>query len=396
MERKLIITKLDEKIITAVIENDTIVELHCTKSNIQGNNPSLGDIFVGKVKKIVANINAAFIEITGGVEGYYAINENPQPIFTHKIGKKPLCVGDELLVQVSKEAVKRKVLTVSSKLNLTGKYCVLTYGDNRVGVSSKIDKDERERLLTTAQPLASEQYGYIIRTNAKDIEEEILVAEMIKLKQEFESLIKIAQTRACFSCLKKEAKPYLNNLKNIYQDGLTEIIIEDKEIYNEVYEYLQNTQPEDLEKLRLYQDSLLPLYKLYNVESCVENALNEHVWLKSGAYLVIQPTEALTVIDVNTGKCIAKKKDDNTYLKINIEAAKEIAKQIRLRNLSGIILIDFINLSSQEAIAHLMESLRFELNKDPITTTLVDVTKLQLVEITRKKVRKPFHEAIRE
>jgi ribonuclease G len=186
----------------------------------------------------------------------------------------------------------------------------------------------------------------------------------------------------------------LTELRNIYQEGLTDIVIEDKVIYQEVKEFLAKEQPEDLDKLRLYEDKLLPLYKLYSVESLLANALKEYVWLKSGAYLVIQPTEALTVIDVNTGKCISKKKDDEAYLKINIEAAKEAARQIRLRNLSGIILVDFINMDTKESMDVLLELFEKELKKDPIATTLVDVTKLQLVEVTRKKVRRPLHEVM--
>ena len=166
------------------------------------------------------------------------------------------------------------------------------------------------------------------------------------------------------------------------------------ELYKEVQSYLLEMQPEDIEKLRLYEDKLLPLHKLYSLENHLKNALHERVWLKSGAYLVIQPTEALTVIDVNTGKCISKKKDEQGYLRINLEAAKEVAKQIRLRNLSGIILVDFINLKEESSMEELLGFLQKELKKDPIVTTFVDVTKLQLVEITRKKIRKPLHETI--
>lgn len=396
MNRKLIITRIENHILTAVLENETIVELHYSKPDAEKNSAELGNVYVGKVKNIVGNINAAFIEIANGLECYYAITENPQPIFAHKIGKKPLCIGDELLVQVSKEAVKTKVPTVTSKLNFTGKYAVLTYGDNRIGVSAKIGKEDKERLLSVARPFASQEYGFIIRTNAKDADEQMLRQELEQLVQKYEALVSTAQTRACFCCLMKAPKQYLTDLKNIYQDGLTDILVEDKEIYEEVRDYLESEQPEDLDKLRLYEDKLLPLHKLYSVETCVGNALKERVWLKSGAYLVIQPTEALTVIDVNTGKCVEKKKDDSTYLKINLEAAKEAARQIRLRNLSGIILVDFINLSNPEATNELLEVFRHELQKDPITTTLVDITKLQLVEITRKKVRKPIHEAIHE
>ena len=392
MNRKLIITKLDNKIVTALYENGEVAELHCT--NMQDASAiELGNIYIGKVKNVVGNISAAFIEIAKGVECYYAITENNAPIFTHKIGKKPICIGDELIVQVSKEAVKTKVPTVTGKLEFTGKYCVLTTGDTRIGASLKLEKEERERLIQVAKEYESEKYGLIMRTNAKDVSESILREEIEKLITEYEKLVLAAQTRVCFSCLKRAPEGYLTDLKNVPQEGLTEIIIEDAALYEDTRNYLEMYQPEDLPKLRLYEDKLLPLHKLYNLEKQIEKALKERVWMKSGAYLVIEPTEALTVIDVNTGKCIDKKKDDRAYLKINKEAAKEAAKQIRLRNLTGIILIDFINLSSKELTDELLDFFERELKKDPIATTLVDITKLQLVEVTRKKIRKPFHEA---
>lgn len=392
MNRKLVITKLDEKIITTILENDVVVELHCSQQDLSKRSPQLGNIYVGRVKNIVANINAAFVEIENGIECYYAIGENETPYFTKKTGKKPLCIGDEFLVQISKEAVKTKAPTVTSEINFTGKYAVLTYGDTRIGVSTKLAKQDKERLINLASQYKNDQYGIIMRTNAKDVSDEILKDELDKLKKEYESIFKIAATRKTFSCLKMAPKEYLTDLKNIYQDGLTEIVVEDTDIYEEVKEYLQKEQPEDLDKLRLYYDKLLPLHKLYSIEKHLEVALKEYVWMKSGSYLVIQPTEALTVIDVNTGKNISKKKDDETYLKINLEAAREAAKQIRLRNLSGIIIIDFINMDNKEYTEQLLKEFESLLKKDPISTTLVDMTKLQLVEVTRKKVRKPLHE----
>ncbi len=393
INRKLVITKHNQRILTTLLENNEVAEIHCTHETKQENVAALGNIYIGKVKNIVANINAAFIEIAKGVECYYAISENPTPIFTRKIGKKPLCIGDELLVQVSKEAVKTKVPTVTSKLSFTGKYAVLTYGDTRIGASSKLAKEERDRLISIAKKYASKQYGLILRTNAKEVTEDILCEEIEKLVREYERLALNASTRVCFSCMKSAPKQYLMELKNIYQEGLTDIIVEDEEIFGEVKSFLEESQPEDLDKLRFYSDRLLPLHKLYSIEKRVEDALKERVWLKSGAYLVIQPTEALTVIDVNTGKCIDKKRDDRAYLKINMEAAKEAARQIRIRNLSGIIIIDFINMSEKEYTEELLQYFDRELKKDPIATTLVDITRLHLVEVTRKKIRKPFHEA---
>ena len=396
MKRKLVITKLEGKIITAVLENDEVVELHCAKQEEINHLTELGNIYIGKVKNMVGNIGAAFVEIGKGVECYYAIEENDEPIFTHKIGKKPLCVGDELVVQVSKEAVKTKVPTVTSKLSFTGKYAVLTFGDTRIGASAKLGKEERERLISIAREFASDKYGFIMRTNAKEVHKDILIGELRQLISDYEAVVMTAQTRVPFSCLKRAPRQYLRELKNIYQDGLTDIIVEDLDLYEEIKDFLIQNQPEDLEKLRLYQEKLLPLHKLYGIEKQIERALKERVWMKSGAYLVIQPTEALTVIDVNTGKCIDKRKDDKAYFKINMEACIEVAKQIRLRNLSGIIIVDFINMNSQELTEELLRRFEHELHKDAIATTLVDMTKLQLVEVTRKKIKKPFHEAFSE
>ena len=396
MKRKLVITKLEGKIITAVLENDEVVELHCAKQEESNHLTELGNIYIGKVKNMVGNIGAAFVEIGKGVECYYAIEENDEPIFTHKIGKKPLCVGDELVVQVSKEAVKTKVPTVTSKLSFTGKYAVLTFGDTRIGASAKLGKEERERLISIAREFASDKYGFIMRTNAKEVHKDILIGELRQLISDYAAVVMTAQTRVPFSCLKRAPRQYLRELKNIYQDGLTDIIVEDLDLYEEIKDFLIQNQPEDLGKLRLYQEKLLPLHKLYGIEKQIERALKERVWMKSGAYLVIQPTEALTVIDVNTGKCIDKRKDDKAYFKINMEACIEVAKQIRLRNLSGIIIVDFININSQELTEELLRRFEHELHKDAIATTLVDMTKLQLVEVTRKKIKKPFHEAFSE
>ncbi|GAB5617159.1 Rne/Rng family ribonuclease [Faecalimonas canis] len=376
-------TKREEDIITSVIENDEIVEIHI--SNIE-EKYRLGNIYIGKVKKIVSNINAAFIEIDKGVECYYDMTER---------SSEPIRVGEEFVVQISREAIKTKQPTVTRKISFTGKYCVLTVGDNRISFSSKIDKEKREELKEFMENYRSKEYGFILRTNAKGAAVCEITEEIERFISEYEHLFRIAPTRVCFSCIKENEKPYITDLKNIYQEGLTDILIDDKEIYSNVYSFLQREQPANLDKLQLYEDKQLPLAKLYSIESVIQNALKERVWMKSGAYLVIQPTEALTVVDINTGKCIGKKKDDTVYMKINMEAAKEVAKQIRLRNLSGIIVVDFINLDDKEKWEELINYFKGYLRKDPIQTVLVDVTKLQLVEITRKKVRKPLHESIR-
>ncbi|MEF9840644.1 MAG: ribonuclease E/G [Lachnospiraceae bacterium] len=385
MSRKIIIVKLKafpRKIFTILIENQEIVELHCSEEEAM--DVQLGNIYIGKVKNIVPNIRAAFIEVTKGQECYYALDQH----------KDALHMGDEILVQVSQEAVKSKVPTVTCNLNLTGKYVVLTKGINRVGISAKITGEQKGHLKELMGPFLSEEYGFIVRTNAKDCSDAILMNETQQLIVEYESLIERAATRTCYTCLKESKKPYIAHLKNVYKEGLTNIVVEDLGLYTEIYDFLKDNQSDVLPLLQHYQDSLLPLHKLYDVETQLKHALQERVFMKSGAYLVIQPTEALTVIDVNTGKCVKKEASKEARLLINLEAAKEAAKQIRLRNLSGIIIIDFINLDQPCMIETLISTLQKYISQDPIPTKFVDITKLQLVELTRKKVRKTLKESL--
>ena len=340
------------------------------------------------------NIGAAFIEIESGVECYYDMSQAANALFTHKAGRKPLCIGDELVVQISKEAVKTKAPTVSSNLSFTGRYAILTTGNTRIGTSGKLPKSLREELKERLLPYKNEEYGLIIRTNAGDADFDQILGEIKSLEQSYTALKSASQTRTCFSCLQEAPPAYISDLKNVYTEGLTEIVIEDEELYRQVREYYTREQPAELEKLRLYQSSQLPLGKLYHTQTVLERALSERVWLKNGAYLVIQYTEALTVIDVNSGKCSVKKNPSETYLKINLEAAREIARQLRIRNLYGIILVDFINMDNPDHQDELLHVLSSCCRKDPVRTNVVDMTRLQIVEITRKKTRKSLHEQI--
>lgn len=396
MERKILMTREDGIVWTYFQENDEIIEIHCTDmEQTDQQAPILGNIYIGKVQNIVANIGAAFIDI-GGVNCYYDMSQAEGAIFTNKIGKKPLCIGDELVVQVSREAVKTKAPTVSSNLNFTGRYAVLTSGNTRIGVSAKLPKAEREEYREKLNDYANEEYGIIVRTNAKDAPFSVVLEEIEQLKKRYETIKEHAAHRTCYSCLETAMQPYLSGLKNVYTSGMTEIQVECRDLFEEVKAYFQMEQPELLDVLQYYESENLSLSSLYNLHAIRERAMNERVWLKHGGYLIIQPTEALTVVDVNSGKCVSKKKTPEAYLKLNMEAAEEIAKQLRLRNISGIILVDFVNMDDEEAMQQLVKAMRAMCAKDPIQTTVVDVTELQLMEITRKKVRKPLYECWRK
>lgn len=392
MERKILMTKEEGYVWTWLMEEGRIAEIHCAAQAETGvTHVTLGDIYIGKVYNIVANIGAAFIDI-GGLQCYYDISQAPQAIFTKKAGNKPICIGDELVVQISKEAVKTKAPTVSSNISFTGRFAVLTSGNTKLGVSSKIPHALREDYKARMEFLRNEEYGFILRTNAKDVPFEAIIEEIERLKARFLKLKEAAQSRTCFSCLETAPQTYITDLKNVYMEGLTEIVVEGQPLYEEVQEFFLKEQPDQLTLLRKYDDSQLSLSACYGTHAVLQHALQEKVWLKSGGYLVIQPTEALTVIDVNSGKCVSKRADKAAYLKLNMEAAEEIARQLRLRNLSGIILVDFINMNDERFFQKLWKEFRTFLSADPIQTTLVDVTQLQLVELTRKKVRRPLHE----
>ena len=393
MKRKILIEKTEGQIRTFFLENDEIVEIHCAPADEESaGRHLLGNIYVGKVKNIVPNIGAAFVEIESGVNCYYDMKDAEHAVFTHKIGKKPLCIGDELVVQISKEAVKTKAPTVTGNISFTGRYAVLTHGNTRIGVSSKIPKKVREEYKERLRQFQNDRFGIIVRTNAKDAPFQDVLDEISRLKAEYEKIMSAAPTRVCFSCLRSAPPSYISDLKNVYMEGMEEIIVGDPELYTRIQAFFAAEIPEKEDLLRLYDDSAFPLGKLYSTQTAIEKALREKVWLRNGGYLVIQPTEALTVIDVNSGKSAGKGKNEEGILKINLEAAREAARQIRLRNLSGIIIIDFINLESEENVGLLLKEFRMRLAGDPIQTTLVDMTTLGLVEVTRKKVRRPLHE----
>jgi ribonuclease G len=354
----------------------------------------LGDIYIGRVQNIVKNIGAAFVEVEKGVLCYFPLEEAKHAIFTNKIGKKPLCMGDELLVQISKEAVKTKAPTVSSEISFTGKYVVLTHGRTTIGVSTKLPKELREEWKVRLRPYQNEQFGIVVRTNAKDVPVEVVLQELEKLKEQFFALLEKSKTRTYFTRLNQVPKSYLTALNNTYLEGFQEIVIEGHALYEEVVRFYEQQGEANHPALVEYTDTNWTLAKCYRTEHALSKALSERVWLKNGAYLVIQYTEALTVIDVNSGKCVNKKDPALAHEKINLEAAKEVAKQLRLRNLSGMIIVDFINLKDPEATKRLLHTFRQYLDRDPIQTVLVDMTKLQFVEVTRKKVRRPLHETI--
>ena len=418
MSQKLIVTNImhnqKEYTACALYEENRLLEVslqpsfrqteaaggECGRSNASsetkpGTSGILGNIYVGRVKDIVKNLNAAFIEIAPGVPCYYSLEDLQNPVFVKKINSPRLVQGDELLVQVVKESMKTKPPQVTTNLNFPGKYLALTTGNRTLGISKKLDKDTRTRLKSLLEEHKSPDYGLVVRTNSQSAGEEQILEELAHLEQQAKNIVEKAPYQTCFSCMMKQKPEFLTSLQNVYTKELEAIITDDQVLYEAMKQFLTEQQQADLDKLRFYEDTQLPLSKCYSLEVKLEDALRERVWLKSGGYLIIQPTEAFTVIDVNSGKSASKKDVQEHYLKVNLEAAAEIAAQMRLRNISGIIIVDFIDMVSEEARQQLMESLRHFTRQDPIPVQVVDMTKLNLVEMTRKKVKKSLAEQLK-
>ena len=356
----------------------------------------LGNIYIGKVKNILKNIDAAFVEIAGGQTCFLPLSEATAPVLTNRVYSGQLVCGDELLVQVKKDAVKTKDPVLTARLSFSGRYAAVQIdGNKKVHYSHKLDQNARKRLAQALKEVSlPEGVSLVVRSEAGEVQDlTLLVSEARQLVEQADSVLRIGKTRTVFSRLNESRPPYLRMLRELYATP-DKIITDLPEVHAHLQVDLQDNRPELLSCLELYRDSSLSLPKLYGLGAKTEEALNRNIWLKSGGYLVIEPTEALTVIDVNTGKYTGKKDASDTFYMINKEAAEEIARQLSVRNRSGIILVDFINMEKPEQNRELLAYLDGLLQADPVTTRLIDMTPLGLVEITRKKVHMNLKEQL--
>lgn len=358
----------------------------------------VGSIYVGYVEKVAANVNAAFVRIGGGQKCYLPLEDLKSPVFVRKQSeKKALCEGDELLVQVTKEAVKTKDAAVSTKLTLHGTYCFLTTDNTRIGVSRKIPADRAQELSALAHEVcgsyfngACRPFGLVLRTNAKEQSDAVLREDIEDVLADYVKIMTtgIHQRQGELVC--RSLPGYLARLKGEDLSEVDRICTDVPAFYEQIAERLPALAADG--KLQLYQDDAVSLAALYSLNRIFDCLLAQKVWLPSGANIIIETLETLTVIDVNSGKNISRKAQ--ALFSINMEAAGEIARQLRLRNISGMIIVDFINMESEEQKEALIACLKAELAKDTVPARFVDITKLGLIELTRKKVYKSLREIL--
>ncbi|MEE0919723.1 MAG: ribonuclease E/G [Lachnospiraceae bacterium] len=394
-EARYVITRYKNRIMYYTLNNATNKFDSLGFSNEDAELNCIGNIYVAKVINVNKNLSAAFIEyLPNGIKGFLPFNPHNNVVLLNREYDGRLIAGDELLVQLEKEAVRTKEPVFTTNLSLAGKYCVVTSGNKIKSVSKKCSKEQRE-VLRCAIPKDSD-YGIIIRTNA--VEQinniEIIKEECSNLVAEINKIIQYGKHRTCFSCIWQAPPAYFTFLRDSSDFCFTKIITDDSDIYSKLKNYLQMYHSDLVNILELYNDPSYTLDKLHSIQTKIDELMGERVWLKSGAYLIIEKTEALYVIDVNSGKNIQKNIKGDYIYSINLESAHEIMRQIRLRNMSGIILIDFINMPDSESEEKLLYELKTLAKKDKIATTVVDITPLGLVEITRKKVQKSLQEQL--
>ena len=399
----------------------------------------VNNIYAARVDKIVPGINAAFVTIANKQSCYLPLEDTKSVIYTNKhSNKESLCCGDEILVQVVKDAIKTKEPVVTTKLSIYGNYCVVTTDDTSIGVSKKIPKDIALYIRESIAPLVSDheqdKYGIIIRTNARSVSQETLCNDIATTISLYKNIIKKAEYAVLYTRLLENTKDYLLKLYHLDFSTIDEVLTDQDDIYDELVAEFSSKIITDgkehhgtqacgaqtgvsikqidmpindntghsmqantacmniVDKIHRYDDSAISLNLLYKLSSQINELCTTLVWLNSGANIIIEQLETLSVIDVNSGRCPARKGTD--ILKINREAATEAARQLRLRNISGMIIIDFINMKSKADETALVNHLKEELKKDSITCSFIDITKLGLVEITRKKEYKSLKETI--
>ncbi len=372
MSNKLIISDYYKGIpLGFLFENNNLIRIKSMEAD-----SLVGNIYCGYVKDVVKNLNACFVEFGNGQKGFLTMKPNEN-----------IKQGSKLLVQVTADKIKTKDYLLSTDISLNGKFLVLTEGNKNISISKKItDKDQRERLKDILKLYQNENYGFILRTNGANASEEDIKNDADILIEQRNHLYNKIEHSTIKSCLLNK-NSIVDVIKRFTDKYNCQVITDCVEIFNQI---------KDQVIIDFNEDTKISLCNKYSLDKHLNQATNKHVWLKSGGYLVIEPTEALTVIDVNTGKAEVKTNRESTFKKINLEAAKEVLRQIQLRNLSGIIIVDFINMTDDVSYSELKKYMEEQVVYDYSKCSIVGFTNLGLLEITRKKSEKTLEQILNE
>ena len=406
MSEEVLINITPQETRVAAVENGVLQEVHIERTQSKG---IVGNIYLGKVVRILPGMQAAFIDI--GLERTAFLhaadidyreendhngfnNTEPQPAISELLKE-----GEDLVVQVLKDPLGTKGARLTTQTSIPARYLVYLPASKHIGVSQKIEQvEDRERLRAIVFDLVENETiegGFIVRTAADSATEEELQLDVRFLSKVWRRVQDRMKTTTAPALLHEDIPLAMRTMRDLVSDNVEKVRIDSKESYQKAVNFAKDLIPEVVDRIEYYPGER-PIFDLYSVEDEIQRALENHVPLKSGGYLVIEQTEAMTTVDVNTGGFIGRKTLEETLFKTNLEAAQAIARQLRLRNIGGIIIIDFIDMEDAEHRRQVMRALDKALAKDRIKTFVTEMSTLGLVEITRKRTRESLERVLCE
>ena len=410
MKREILISATTQETRVAILEDDTLVELMVDRPESER---IVGDIYLGSIQAVLPGIQAAFVDIgmekaaflhasdvapdSGDEDDDDEDDDDERDRRKYAPIQDLIEKGERRLVQVSKEPISTKGPRVTTHISLPGRFLVYMPGSRHIGVSRKIgEREERTRLRALAREVVGDaEGGVIIRTVGEELTREKFEREFKTLHGTWKKIQKKAKSARPPSLIHREAKLTSGIIRDVFTDKVDALIIDNAHVVNEVKQYLRGVDPDLMERVQLYSDPV-PLFDKYGIEDSIREAFQRRVDLPSGGYIIIEPTEALVSIDVNTGRYTGKKDPEKTILKTNIDAAREIARQLRLRDIGGIIVCDFIDMETRANQERVLQELRTHLARDRARTRAFQVSELGLVEMTRQRVRPSLYQSMTE
>jgi ribonuclease G len=422
VKREILMNTTARETRVAILEDDVLVELMVDRPDAAR---MVGDVYKGRVEAVLPGIQAAFVDIGTEKAAFLHVSDvaledddeddaddpaAPDEAEAEESAEAPangggggggrrgrkayppiqdvLKKGQDLLVQVSKEPISTKGPRVTANISLPGRFLVYMPGSTHVGVSRKIeDREERTRLRTLAREVLPEKSGgIIVRTVSEDLTRETFERELKSLMSTWGQIQKKARKSRAPAPVHREAKLTAGIIRDLFSQKVDSLTVDSKNVFDEVVAYLGQVDPTLVERVHLYSDAK-PLFDAYDLEREIRDAFQRRVNLPSGGYIIVEPTEALVSIDVNTGRYTGKKDPEKTILKTNVDAAREIARQLRLRDVGGIIVCDFIDMETKANRDKVLQELRQHLSRDRARTKAFQVSELGLIEMTRQRVR---------
>jgi ribonuclease G len=445
MKKDIIINSTANEHRIAILEDGKTAELFV---ETPGKDRNVGDIYLGKIAKVMPGIRAAFVDVgmgqdaflhfsdVGSIEEYSSLfeededekeeeaaeaviettlqssnditngggngvptqneptdnnnrhgNQQRRRHHAQNFQQVNLQKGQEILVQITKEPVGKKGVRVRSAISLPGRFLVLIPFDGKVGVSKKLANfKEKRRLRKVVRAMLPKGFGAIIRTVADGKTDDMLQQDLNDLIKTWEGIEKAVKSAKAPALIYKDMNTTSSVIRDLFQETVEHVVVDEKKLYKEIRNYVQWMSPDMLDRVEYYRENE-PVFDKYGIEKEIQVLLSKKVWLKSGGYLFIEKTEAMTVIDVNSGRYAAKREQELNSLRTNLEAAREICRQVRLRDIGGLVVIDFIDLEDEKNQKKIYDEIKKELRRDRAKVTVLPMTEFGLVQMTRQRIR---------